>query len=67
LPFWNFSHPPTYYTPLSPTDLLTYIFRLKVGSSPSTYSPMNLKCATLIPTHLLALPLTYLPPYQHFK
>ncbi len=33
------------------TDLLTYIFRLKVYSSPSTYSPINLKCATLIPTH----------------
>ncbi len=47
--FWNFSHPPTY----SPIYL-----KLKVDSSPSTYSPKNLKCATLIPTHLLALPLS---------
>jgi hypothetical protein len=38
--------------PLSATNLLTYIFELKVDSSPSTYSPINLKCATLIPTHL---------------
>jgi hypothetical protein len=42
---------------LSPTNLLTYIFKLKVDSSP----PINLKCPTLIPTHLPALPLTYLP------
>ncbi len=62
--------PPTYYPPLSPTNLLTYLFKFKIDSSPSTYSPINLKCATLIPTHLptphlfiylLALPLSYLP------
>jgi hypothetical protein len=52
---------PTHYPALSPTDLLTYIFKLKVDSSPSTYSPVNLRCATLIPTHLAALPPTYLP------
>jgi len=50
--FWNFSYPPTYYPPLSPINVLTYIFKLKINSSPSTYSPINLKCATLIPTHL---------------
>jgi hypothetical protein len=38
---WNFSRPPTYYPPLSPSNLLTYIFKLKVDSSPSTYSPIN--------------------------
>jgi hypothetical protein len=59
--FWNFSHPLTYYPTFSPTNLLTYIFKLKIDSSPSTYSPINLKCATLIPTHLHALPLFYLP------
>ncbi len=32
--FWNFSHPPTYYPPLAPTHLLTYIFELRVDSSP---------------------------------
>jgi hypothetical protein len=26
-----------YYLPLSPSDLLAYIFKLKVDSSPSTY------------------------------
>jgi hypothetical protein len=52
---------PTHYRPLSPTDLLTYIFELKVVSSPSIYPPINLKCVTLIPTHLPALPPTYLP------
>ncbi len=59
--FWNFSLPPTHYPPLSPTNLLTYIFELKVDSSPSTYSPINLKCVTFIPAHLLTLPLTYIP------
>ncbi len=59
--FWNFSHPPTYYPPLFPTDLLTYIFKLKVYSSPSTYSPINFKCATLIPTHLPTPHLFFLP------
>jgi len=44
--------PPTYYPPLSPTNLFAYIFKLKVDSSPSTYSPINLKCVTLISTHL---------------
>jgi hypothetical protein len=39
----------------------TSIFELKVVSSPSTYPPINLKCVTLIPTHLPALPPTYLP------
>ncbi len=39
--FWNCSHPPTYYSPLSRTNLFTYIFKLKVDSSPSTYSPIN--------------------------
>ncbi len=38
--FLNFSRPPTYYPPLSATNLLTYIFKLKVDSSPSTYSPI---------------------------
>jgi hypothetical protein len=47
--------------PLSPTDLLTYISKLKVHSSPSTYSPINLKCATLILTHLPTPPSIYLP------
>jgi hypothetical protein len=59
--FWNFFHQPTYYPALSPTDLFTYIFKLKVDSSPSTYSPINLKCATLIATHLPTLPPSYLP------
>jgi hypothetical protein len=58
---WNFSHPPTYYPPLSPFDLFTYIFKLKVNSSPSTYSPINLKCVTLISTHLPTPPSMYLP------
>jgi hypothetical protein len=44
------TYPPT--TPIVPTDLLTYIFKLKVDSSPSTYSPINLQCASLIPAHL---------------
>ncbi len=44
--------PPTYYPPLSPTDLLTYIYKLKVDSYPFTFSPIYLKCATIIPTHL---------------
>jgi hypothetical protein len=44
---------PTYYPQLSPIDLLTYIFKLKEDSSPSTYSPINFKCVTFIPTHLL--------------
>jgi len=51
--FWNFFHPLTHYPPLSPTDLLTYIFELIVNSSPSTYSPINLKCVTLIPTYMV--------------
>ncbi len=38
--FWNFSHPPTYYPSLPPINLFTYIFKLKVDSSPSTYSPI---------------------------
>ncbi len=54
--------PPTYSPPpMSPTDLLTYIFKLKLDSSPSTYSPINLKCATLIPTHPPTCPSTILP------
>jgi hypothetical protein len=44
---------PTHLLP--PTDLLTYIFKIKVDSSSSTYSPINLKCATFIPTHLYFL------------
>jgi hypothetical protein len=33
---------PTYLPPpLSPTDLVTYIFKLKVNSSPFTHSPIN--------------------------
>jgi len=55
------THPLTPPPPLSPTDLFTYIFNFKVGFSPSTYSPINVKCATLTPTHLFALPPTYLP------
>jgi hypothetical protein len=56
--------------PLSPFNLLTYIFKLKVNSSPFTYSPINLKCVTFISTHLPtphlfiylhALPPSYLP------
>ncbi len=47
---------------LPPTNLLTYIFKLTVDSSPSTYSSINLKCATLIPTHLPTNTLSrYLP------
>jgi hypothetical protein len=49
----------------SPTHLPTYIFKLQVDSSPFTYSPINLKCVTLIPTHLFiylpTFPLSYLP------
>jgi hypothetical protein len=56
--------PPTYYPPLSLTYLLTYIFNLKIDSSPSTYSPINLKCATLIPIHLPTLPSSYLPTFE---
>jgi len=37
---------------LFPIYLLTYIFELIVNSSPSTYSPINLKCVTLIPTYM---------------
>ncbi len=59
--FWNFSHRPTYYPPLSPTDLFTYIFKLKVDSSPSTSSPINLKCVTFNPTQLPTHPTTNLP------
>ncbi len=59
--FKNFLHPPTYYPPLSPTDLLTYILKLEVNSSPSTYSLLNLKCVIFIPTHLATLPPCYLP------
>ncbi len=46
---------------LPPTDLLTYIFKLKGGSSPSTYSSINLKCVILISTHLRAPPPSYPP------
>jgi hypothetical protein len=57
--------PTTYYPSLSPTELFTYIFKSRVDSSPSTYSPINLKCTTLIPTHLFiylhAFPPSYLP------
>jgi hypothetical protein len=46
-----FAHPPS--TPPTPLfDLLVYIFKLKVDSSPSTYSPIHLKCVILISTHL---------------
>jgi hypothetical protein len=38
--------PPT--PPLSPFDLFTYILKLKVKSSPFTYSLINLKCDILI-------------------
>jgi hypothetical protein len=44
-----------------PTHLLTCIFKLKVDSSPSTYSPINEKCPTFIPTYLATLPPSYLP------
>jgi hypothetical protein len=58
------THPPT-TPPLSPTvphrPTHLYIWNSKVNFSPSTYSPINLKCATLIPIHLPALPPTYLP------
>jgi hypothetical protein len=45
---------------------LTYspIFKLKVDSSASTYSPINLKCVTFIPTHLSPY---HRPTYQNFK
>jgi hypothetical protein len=64
--FWgNFSCPPTYCPPLSPSDLLTYIFKLKVNSFPSTFSLVNLKCAIFISTHtpiyLSTYPSIYLP------
>jgi hypothetical protein len=61
--FWNFIFsppPPTYYSPLSPFNLLIYIFKFKVDSSPFTYSPLNLKCATFISTHLSTPPSIYL-------
>jgi hypothetical protein len=60
--FFSFETFPTTYLlpPLSPIDLLTYIFKLKVDSFPFTYSPINSKFVTLMPTHLPALPLTYL-------
>jgi hypothetical protein len=44
--------------PIWPTRL--YIFKLKVVSSPSTYSPINLKCATFISTYLPSPPSIYL-------
>ncbi len=47
--FFAFETFPTHYPPLSPIDLLTYIFKLKIDSSPSTYSPINLNCATSYP------------------
>ncbi len=68
--FWKNSHPPTYYPPLFPTNLFTYIFKLKIDSSPSSYSTYKFKCVILILTHmfiphlfiyLLALPPSYLP------
>ncbi len=76
--FWKFSRPPRYYLPLSPSNLIANIFKLKVDSYPSTCSPINLKCVIFISTHLPTYPpptpiylSTYLPfhllTYQHFK
>jgi len=65
--FLDFSHPLTHYPPLSLTDLLTYIFDLKVDSSPFTYSPINLKCATLILTYMATptyMVVTKIDPHQ---
>ncbi len=44
--------PPPLPPPPSPTDLLTYMFKQKVNSSQSTYSPINKKCVTLSPTYM---------------
>jgi hypothetical protein len=52
--------PLTYYA-LSRFNLLAYIFKLKLNSSPSTYSPINLKCAALISTCTPTPPSIYLP------
>jgi hypothetical protein len=46
--------------PLAPTYLLIYTFKFKIDSLPPTYSPIYLKCDTLIPTYL---PLTHLFTY----
>jgi hypothetical protein len=43
---WNFSQPPTYYPSLSPTDLLTYNFKMCYShphppTCPTTDLPIN--------------------------
>ncbi len=53
------THPPT-----APPLTYSPIFKLKVDSSASTYSPINLKCVTFIPTHLSPY---HRPTYQNFK
>ncbi len=51
--------------PLTLTYLLTYTFKFKIDSLPPTYSPVYLKCDTLIPTYLPAPPQPiYLPTYS---
>jgi len=54
------THPPIAPTTI-PSDLFTYIFKLKVDSSPFTYSPINFKCFTFISTHLPNPLSIYLP------
>jgi hypothetical protein len=55
--------PPTYYPALSPTDLLTYIFKLNVDSSPSTCSPVLLSSPPTYPTPSIFLPTNILGRY----
>jgi hypothetical protein len=50
-PSTTYSHQPI---PLAPTNLFTYTFKLKIDSLPLTYSPIYLKCDTIIPTYLVA-------------
>ncbi len=57
--------PPTYYPQQSPNDLPSYIFKLKLEYSPSTYSPINLN--VLFSSPPTDSPLIYLFTYQHFR
>jgi hypothetical protein len=61
--FWNFifSPPPTRFPFLFACETFPSHPPTTPHCTPLTYSPITLKCATLLPTHLPALPPTYLP------